>query len=149
MDHAAGGILQEQVLDLIVRLLQPVGQLLDEADGDLDVAADHRLERLGIDDEELAVLGHHRPGRARLVVQDGHLAEELTSAERGQDLLGITNFLGDVHLAGLDDVHLLADVALLEEHVAALELLAESLEERVLARHVEFLSVRLSSGQFK
>src|SRR5207248_5462551 len=136
MHDAAGGIAQEQVFDLFVRLLQTVGELLDEPDGDLHVAADHPLEGARIDDEELAVFRHDRAGGTRLVVEDRHLSEKLTRAERGEDLLGFAHLLGDVHLAGLDDEHLPAGFTLAEEYVPLAKLAAEALEELVLSCHV-------------
>src|ERR1700682_43855 len=135
VDHAAAGIAQEQVLDLLVGFLQPVRKFLDQADGDLHVPADHRLERLGIDHQQLRVLGDHGASGTRLVVQDAHLAEELSGAQGGEDLLGFPHRLGDVHLSRLDDVHLLARLPFPEQNLAALELPPETLEQRVLTRH--------------
>src|SRR3954469_6689006 len=149
VDHAAVGVAHEEIFNLLVRLLQPVGELLDQSHRDLHVAADHRLEGARVDDQELGVLVDGRARGARLVVQDAHLTEEFPPAQGGEDLLVPAHRLGGVHLAGLDDVHLLAGLALAKEHLAALELLAESLEQRVLAGHAEFLSVVSMSGQFK
>jgi len=83
----AARVAQEQVLDLVVGLLEPVGQLLDHAQRDLGIAADHGLEGLGVDDQQLRVLGAGGGRRARRVVEDGHLPEELALPEGGEELL--------------------------------------------------------------
>src|ERR671935_270734 len=98
--------------------------------------------------QELRVLRHHGARGTRLVVQDAHLAEELTGAQGRENLLGFPNGLGDVHLPGLDDVHLLAGFAFPEKDVAAPELPPESLEESVLSCHAEVLPAESSTGQF-
>ena len=60
---------------------------------------DHLLERLRVDDEARRVLEHDRRRRARLAVEDGHLAEELASPERRQRPLLVADALGDLHRA--------------------------------------------------
>jgi hypothetical protein len=95
------------------------------------VAPDHGLEGLGVDDEELAVLGAGGGGGARPVVEDGHLAEELARPEGGEHLLDLADALGDGDPPLVHHVHLVPGRALLEQDRSPGELPAEALEEWV------------------
>ena len=74
------GSARSKVLDLGVGLVEPLGELLDHPHRDLGVAADHPLERLGVDDQQARRLVHHGGGVARLLEMMRHLAEELARA---------------------------------------------------------------------
>ena len=60
-----------------------------------------------------------RRGRSGHVLEDRHLAEEVALLERREELLlAAPAALVDLHRAGLDDEHLRADLALLEDGLA-------------------------------
>src|SRR5262249_19661541 len=60
---------------------------------------------------------------ARRAVEQGHLAVEVTRAEDLEDLLApVLGHLGDLHLPFLDDVHVVADRAVLVDHGVARKL---------------------------
>ncbi|EAU66040.1 phosphoribosylformylglycinamidine cyclo-ligase [Stigmatella aurantiaca DW4/3-1] len=134
--HPAGGIRVHQVLDLGGHLREPLGQLLDHPHGDLGVAADHRLEGLRVDDQQLRVLRHRGGGVARLVGDDGHLPEELARPQHRQVLFHLAHLLRDGDLPGLQDEHVLARLALLEEDRALGEFLSEPLKKGFLGAHL-------------
>ena len=127
--HARLRVGVEQDLDHLVGRVEPARELLHEAERDLGVVRDHLLERRRVDDQALRVLEHHRRRRARLVVEDGHLADELAAAQRRQRALLVAHLLEDLHDARLDDVHLLAALPLPEEHLAGRGIRGRSAEK--------------------
>src|SRR5258708_1784235 len=74
-------------------------------------------------------------GGARLVVNEGHLAEEVAAVQHGQRFLAYAgDELGDAHPAVEDDVELVASLALPEDHRA----LAETLFRREGGQQLHF-----------
>eukprot|EP00966_Prymnesium_polylepis_P321465 7377784-Prymnesium_polylepis.1 len=109
--HLLVGVTVDELPDLR-RLVQPRQQLLERcAEGGLELVTRdrHRARRAA-----LAADG----GGARLVLEEGALAEELALGEGTDDHLAPVGVLGDEHLelALEDDVEGVALVALLEDH---------------------------------
>src|SRR5439155_1170462 len=77
-----------------------------------------RLERAAVEHEQPRVLEHVRGRGARLVIEDGHLAEELARAEDRERATAGRQGLRDAHAPRLDDEHVLPRLALLKEHGA-------------------------------
>ena len=70
--------------------------------------------------------------RARLAVEDGHLAEELPAPERRQRPVLAADALGDLHRARYWMTYISSPrLPLAKEHVAGAELAAEAREERI------------------
>jgi hypothetical protein len=107
--------------------------------GDFGVAADHGIKGFGPDDQQPGALLHHRTGRPGLVVDNCHLPEKGSRTQGDQQLLLVAGFLGDIDLPGLDDVHLVAHVAFLEDHRAGWKLSSEALKKLVAVRHGRML----------
>ena len=71
---------------------------------------------------------HDGGRRARPRVEDRHLAEELAGRQHREHALGLADLAADLDLARLDDVHVVARLALLEQHRARLEVAREPLQ---------------------
>ena len=121
----------KEQLDHLVRRIEAPRELLHQAERDLAAVGDHLLERRAVDEQAPGVLQDDRRGRARLVVEDGHLAHELPAPQRRQRPLDLSDALEDLHDARLDDVHLLAALALAKEHVTGAKFAAEAQKEWV------------------
>src|SRR5262249_10916538 len=77
---------------------------------------DHRLERARVDDEELGVLDDRRRRRARPLVHDGHLAEELARRHIEEVAVEVAHAPRQLDLARMDHEHLVPRVALAEQN---------------------------------
>ena len=125
--------MRHDALELAVGLAQADRLLAQHAHGDLGVGLDHVPEHLAADDDEVPLFDDLGRGRARQALQDGHLAEEIALLQHGQRGVGVLHLLLDGDAAGLDDVHVVAFVAFVEEDLAAVEV-GQELREGVLFR---------------
>jgi hypothetical protein len=114
---------------------EAIGQLLNHPHRDLAVAANHPLEGLGVDHQQPRVVLDGGRGAAGLVGDDRHLAEEFAGPQQRQHLLDVAHLLGDRHLPRLENEHLLARLALAEQHRALRQFFAESLKEGLFCAH--------------
>src|SRR5690606_10872131 len=115
-------------LDEGVRRVEALGHALQEADGDLRLVLEHRGERLGLDDEEVARLDDGGAEGAPAAVEDRELAEEIALAELGHGLEAAAPFPLDAHATALDHVHRAGLVADVEDDRARFEGLHDAFE---------------------
>src|SRR5216683_1137006 len=119
MDHPAVRIHQQKILDLLGCITEPFRQALDHPKRDLGVATNHPLESLGIDHQELGILGHYRRGAAWLIRDD-------------------------LHPARLKHENLFARLSVNEDHGPLRVLLAISLEKGFLGAHLGTIPWRVA-----
>src|SRR4028118_2215727 len=102
----------------LVRPARAPGQLAHHAHRHLGVVAQHLVEGGAVDLDQLGGSEGTGRGGARHVLQDRHLAEEVTLLQHGDDRLLSAHLVEDLDLALGDDVHLGAEVPLAEDVIA-------------------------------
>ena len=90
---------------------QSARQFAHDANGYLDIAGNDTGKCRAIDTQQLRWRACDRAGKARLILEDRHFAEEVAGAKRRQRLAAACRS-HDVDAAGFDDEHLGAGVAL-------------------------------------
>ena len=113
LGHPSVHVEQHQAADLLVHAAQSPGQLSEQREGDHRRLRENRLEVLPTQDHQGRVLHGDDVGRARLVVDQRHFAEELAGAHHGEnDLASVFADQDHFHLALGHDIERVPRVVL-------------------------------------
>ena len=118
--HPTVHVQQDQASDLLIRTAEPAGELTQQPDGDFGRATQPGLKVLTPQHQDRRIRHRDDVCRARLIVDQRHLAEEAAFPKHGKnDLAAILADQDDLHLARGDQVERVARV-ILEQDDAAL-----------------------------
>jgi hypothetical protein len=109
---------RRELLDVPVVLREPPPQDVHHPEDDVELILHHQGERLAPNREQGGIRGCDRGRRPPQVRKQGQLAEEVAGSEHGDLALVAGDADAEAHSAVRDDEHVVAGVALAEDHVA-------------------------------